>query len=1067
MKRLVCFVFLWSMPALAQFSSAIEGTVTDSSNSAVPDALVTAKNKETGIVRDSKTSSGGFYRISSLGPGTYNVTVTKQGFVLTTHDSVELAVTATVKVDFSLTVGGVSEHVDVMAQTPMLETEQGRVSGLIDKTAVDDLPISGRNPLNLLALQSGVVGRGLSTGLYSGGGSDTFSGETQPLIYAAGQRFEANSYSMDDTSTNDVARNGDTYLVPSSESLEEVRVVSNNFSAEFGRNPGAQVQMLTKAGTNQFHGVGAYYFTDNKLADRTIFSPATLAPARKNLYDFAGGGPIIHNRTFFFVSYEGLRQGGTTTSSAVVETPQFVSLVEQYNPNSIAAFLLKSFPPVGPPTANFKILGSPGAGGLWSTASNGIADEGTVFYTPDVYRNAFQLMVRLDHELRPGKDKIYGTYYRTHNVTLAGGVRPAFNRPTGEWSSFGNINYTHTFSGDKINEFKAGVDQLIGRPDQIDSICYGTCQPALLNIPNVSITGGISGFGVGGFPNGWWQTNYDYRDNFSWAHNKHFIKFGGELRVLHGAAQNTTNYIPSYAFNSLIDFINTNPYTETRLVNPATGVPATVFSQLRINEYAFFVQDDWKVSRRLTINLGLRYENFGTYYDKENTLRNFIFGSGSTMQQQIANGRVGYVNQWYPCECLNFDPRFGFAWDPTGQSKWTVRGGFGLANDRLSTLPAENYRSDPPQVATAILGVPYGTPFTYSLGDYTKPYLGFPVDPALQTGLNPQGGIQGARVTIQAVDPHLKTPVIYNWFLGVQHQLGWKTVFEVDYIGTGAHHLYNSVNINRFAGDLLTNGQFHGYNPAFAAINFVSSTSNSIYDGLTASLKHNMGGGFMLQGNYTFGKVLSDTDSETGTTTWQDAWNRKLERGLATFDTRQRVTINGVWQVPFFNKSGFAPARAVLGGWQLSGVTSIDDGMPINITNSAAYPNGDFNADGQTGGARPNAPLSSLQSSGWTRQQYLSGIFQVSNFPKPTLGTDGNLGRDVYRGPGYAQTDFSLAKKFTIKEKVTALLRADAYNAFNRVNLSPPTTDLSNANFGKVTATNTARLFQVGLRLSF
>src|ERR1017187_5949433 len=927
MKRLVCFVFLWSMPALAQFSSAIEGTVTDSSNSAVPDALVTAKNKETGIVRDSKTSSGGFYRISSLGPGTYNVTVTKQGFVLTTHDSVELAVTATVKVDFSLTVGGVSEHVDVMAQTPMLETEQGRVSGLIDKTAVDDLPISGRNPLNLLALQSGVVGRGLSTGLYSGGGSDTFSGETQPLIYAAGQRFEANSYSMDDTSTNDVARNGDTYLVPSSESLEEVRVVSNNFSAEFGRNPGAQVQMLTKAGTNQFHGVGAYYFTDNKLADPTIFSPATLAPARKNLYDFAGGGPIIHNRTFFFVSYEGLRQGGTTTSSAVVETPQFVSLVEQYNPNSIAAFLLKSFPRVGPPTANFKILGSPGAGGLWSTASNGIADEGTVFYTPDVYRNAFQLMVRLDHELRPGKDKIYGTYYRTHNVTLAGGVRPAFNRPTGEWSSFGNINNTHTFSGDKINEFKAGVDQLIGRPDQIDSICYGTCQPALLNIPNVSITGGISGFGVGGFPNGWWQTNYDYRDNFSWAHNKHFIKFGGELRVLHGAAQNTTNYIPSYAFNSLIDFINTNPYTETRLVNPATGVPATVFSQLRINEYAFFVQDDWKVSRRLTINLGLRYENFGTYYDKENTLRNFIFGSGSTMQQQIANGRVGYVNQWYPCECLNFDPRFGFAWDPTGQSKWTVRGGFGLANDRLSTLPAENYRSDPPQVATAILGVPYGTPFTYSLGDYTKPYLGFPVDPALQTGLNPQGGIQGARVTIQAVDPHLKTPVIYNWFLGVQHQLGWKTVFEVDYIGTGAHHLYNSVNINRFAGDLLTNGQFHGYNPAFAAINFVSSTSNSIYDGLTASLKHNMGGGFMLQGNYTFGKVLSDTDSETGTTTWQDAWNRKLERGLATFDTRQRVTINGVWQVPFFNKSGFAPARAVLGGWQLSGVTSIDDGM--------------------------------------------------------------------------------------------------------------------------------------------
>ncbi len=1067
MKRLAYFLLLLSAPASAQFSSAIEGIVTDASNAAIPDAAVTVKNIATGVVRDSKTSGEGFYRISSLGPGTYNVTVTKQGFVLTTRESVELAVTATIKVDFALAVGGVTERVNVTAEAPLLETEQGRVSGLIEKSQVDDLPISGRNPLNLLALQPGVVGRGLSTGLYSGGGSDTFSGETQPLVYAAGQRFEANSYAMDDTSTNDIARNGDTYLVPSAEALEEVRVVTNNFSAEYGRNPGAQIQMLTKAGTNQFHGVGAYYFTDNHLADRTIFSPSTLTPARKNLFDFAGGGPIIHNRTFFFVSYEGLRQGGSTTSSAVVETPQFVSLVEQNDPNSIAANLLKMFPPVGVPTANFKTIGSPGPNGVWTSANNGIPDEGTVFYTPDVYRNAFQLMVRLDHEIRPGKDKIYGTYFRTHNVTLAGISRPEFNRPQGEWTSFGNINYTHTFSPDKINEFKAGVDQLIGRPDQFNSTCFGQCQPSLLNIPNVSITGGISGFGVGGFPNGWWQTNYDYRDTFSWAHNAHFIKFGGEMRVLHGAAQNTSNYIPSYAFNNLVDFVNANAYTETRLVNPATGVPATVFSQLRINEYAFFMQDDWKVSRRFTLNIGLRYENFGTYHDKENTLRNFIFGSGDTMQQRIANGKVGYVNQWYPCECLNFDPRIGFAWDPTGSSQWTVRGGFGIANDRLSTLPAENYRSDPPTIATAVLGVPYGTPFTYSLGNYTLPNLGYPVDPALQTGLNPQGGIQGARVTIQAVDPNLKTPIIYNWFLGVQHQIARNTIFEVDYIGTGAHHLYNSVNINRFDGDLLTNGQFHGFNPAFAAINFVSSTSNSIYDGVTASVKHQMGGGFMLQGSYTFGKALTDTDSETGTTTWQDAWNRKLERSLANFDTRQRVSINGIWQLPFFAKSDFRPARAVLGGWQLSGVGSIDDGMPINITNSAAYPNGDFNADGQTGGARPNAPVASIQTGGWTRQQYLAGIFQVSNFPIPVLGNDGSLGRNVYRGPGFVQTDLSLAKKFVMMERVTALFRVDAFNALNRVNLSPPVTDLSNANFGKVTATNTARLFQVSLRLSF
>jgi hypothetical protein len=309
--------------------------------------------------------------------------------------------------------------------------------------------------------------------------------------------------------------------------------------------------------------------------------------------------------------------------------------------------------------------------------------------------------------------------------------------------------------------------------------------------------------------------------------------------------------------------------------------------------------------------------------------------------------------------------------------------------------------------------------------------------------------------------------VIYNWFLGAQHQLAPNTVFELDYIGTAGHHLYNAVNINRFEGDLLTNGQFHGFNPAFAAINFTSSGSNSIYDGVTASIKHQMAKGFSIQGSYTFGKALTDTDSETGTTTWQDAWNRKLERGLATFDTRQRVIINGIWRLPFFKTSGFAPARAVFGGWQLSAVASMDDGMPINITNSAAFPSGDWNADGQTGGARPNAPAASVQSGGWSRHQYLTGIFTASEFPIPTLGTDGNLGRDVYRGPGYAQTDMSLSKTFKIKEKVNFMLRGDAFNAFNRVNLSAPTTNLSSATFGQVTATNTARLFQLGVRLAF
>jgi hypothetical protein len=276
------------------------------------------------------------------------------------------------KVDVALTVGAVSERVDVKEQVVLVETEQGRVSGRIEGSQLRELPLNGRNILNLIAIQPGIVGRGLSAGWYSGGGSDSFSGETQPSVFASGQRFEGNNYTLDETSANGEARNGVTNIVPNSEAVEEVRVVANNFSAVDGRNPGAQVQMQTKAGTNQFHGVGAYYFLNNTLAARQVFDPVALPSIRK--HDFAGGGPIIHNRTFFFASFEGLNQGGARTASATVETPQFRDFVLQTRPKSIAAYLLKNFQPIADPTANIRDLGSPIPGSINKDSCTGPPD---------------------------------------------------------------------------------------------------------------------------------------------------------------------------------------------------------------------------------------------------------------------------------------------------------------------------------------------------------------------------------------------------------------------------------------------------------------------------------------------------------------------------------------------------------------------------------------------------------------------------------------------------------------------------------------------------------------------
>ena len=309
MGRLFLYLLVAATPIFSQFSSAIQGTVTDQTGATVPEASVTVTNTSTGITREAKTSAEGFYRVSTLGQGIYTVRVEKTGFRSEMQQSLELASNAVSKVDFTLSPGNVSERVEVTASAPEIETEQGRVTGQITSKQIKELPISGRNVLNLVALQPGVVGRGISAGLYSGGGSDTFSGETAPSVFASGQRMEGNNYTLDDTSTNGDARNGVTNVVPNAESVEEVRVVANNFSAVDGRNPGAQIQMQTRGGTNQFHALGAYYFTNNTLAARSIFDPSVLPGARKHLTDFAGGGPILRNRTFFFASYEGLWQG--------------------------------------------------------------------------------------------------------------------------------------------------------------------------------------------------------------------------------------------------------------------------------------------------------------------------------------------------------------------------------------------------------------------------------------------------------------------------------------------------------------------------------------------------------------------------------------------------------------------------------------------------------------------------------------------------------------------------------------------------------------------------------------
>ena len=304
------------------------------------------------------------------------------------------------------------------------------------------MPLSGRNLYNLIALQPGVTGKGVSASISGGGGADdSFAGESAPRINASGQRDEANNYTVDQTSTNGVARGGITNLTPNTESVEEVRVVSNNFSAVDGRSPGAQVQVITKSGTNQFRGSGSYYFQGDQLTAKNVFE-TSVPKFDKNQFGYSLGGPIVKNQLFFFTSYEGLRQTGARGSTFTVETPEFRNFILSTRPNSIAAQLLRNFAPAVDPTTDFRDLGSPAPGANTIGPPDGIIDVGSAFFVPEGWRRGNQFNIRGDYELRPGKDRLYGNFYRTNSYAVTGGIRPPFNRPTPNTTHFGNVNYT-------------------------------------------------------------------------------------------------------------------------------------------------------------------------------------------------------------------------------------------------------------------------------------------------------------------------------------------------------------------------------------------------------------------------------------------------------------------------------------------------------------------------------------------------------------------------------------------------------------------------------------------------
>ena len=478
-------------PASAQFSGAIQGTITDSQKAVVADAVVMVTNTQSGVTRESVTTSDGVFRVLSLGPGAYRVEVVKPGFLKALRESVTVGISETVRLDFTLEVSGVQESVTVTTNGAARRDRAGpRVRARRSRCSSRRCRSAARNLYNLIALQPGVTGKGVSASISGGGGADdSFAGESAPRINASGQRDEANNYTVDETSTNGVARGGITNLTPNTESVEEVRVVSNNFSAVDGRSPGAQIQVITKAGTNQFRGSGSYYFQGDKLSAKNVFEtlgaqvrqePVRLQPRRPDREE-----PVVLLHVVRGVAAD--RRPGLDLHRRDPGVPQLHSCrrVRTASPRSCCATLPR--PSIRRPTsATSAVRRQVRTSSAPPTAS---WTSGARSSCPKAGADGNQFNIRSDYELRPGKDRLYGNFYRTNSYAVTGGIRPPFNRPTPNTTHFGNINYTQTFSSSMLNEFRGGVMRLVGLPDT----------PAHLEIPGITITG-ASGFGQSGYP---------------------------------------------------------------------------------------------------------------------------------------------------------------------------------------------------------------------------------------------------------------------------------------------------------------------------------------------------------------------------------------------------------------------------------------------------------------------------------------------------------------------------------------------------------------------------------------
>lgn len=1113
--------------AYGQFSSAIEGTVTDMSDAIIPGAKVTLTNTDTGVSQNAESNSAGSYRFSALGPGHYKVEVSVQGFATVTQENINLTAMRVQEVTVKLPIATQQQTVTVEATPSAVQTDEATIQSVTSAQQVEELPIQGRNIYGVTNQTPGVTGTGLMGS--PAANTDIFYATTTPAIVANGAPNHSNTYLMDGVSLDDSPSGGDAKLVPNPDSVEEVVVSTSNYSAEFGKAASLVTQITTKSGTNKFHGSGFEQYQSNSLTARNEFQNykdpinGYITPYDRNEFGGSFGGPIRKDRTFFFGSYDQVISQTTSTGPVTVEDPAFTNWMKSNLASNLSTTLLSSYTPTvsnkpssvasvanveqqqgGAPDAAHNCADTvndpTGVGPLGMPCNMAMIDtvNGT-FVSP---HNGYQYNGRVDQTFAQSRDRIYGNMYRTHLIgPWDNGVRHAFdiNFPQDAW--FAALNYTHVFSPSILNETGFGYT----RTSVVIPCKYCNLLPTNIN--------GIAGFGDGFSPVGFAQNDFHWRDMVTITRGKHALKTGFEWFHNQDYAPFTIpdNRQQAWGFDTIFDFAADKPDNYgTISFDPKTGGTANNNRYFLDSTYGAYVQDDWKIRQDLTLNLGLRWDATSNPSEARGTLSTLTVPASSDLLTQIEGISVGLNpdpskrRPFIDHKKTYFAPRFGFAWRPFDSKYWSVRGGAGIFFDRGgNTNWSDTETANPPidanfNASVHTPGSPQPPAFSLCT-NATFPY-NCPLPAGLTTTLpplNPRGGY-GLYNNIGGPDPHLKMAYLENYFLGIQRAFGSKWIAEADYVHSNSIHEYSITNMNRVDGvNTVTYNGAGGYtetlgplpNPYFSAINYTTNRDGSNYNGFTTFVRKSFDKGFSFQVAFTAQKTIDLMSTVPGQQKGAeysvviDAYNVKAQRGISSQDTPKQLSYNGLWIIPTSGmKSGLM--KEIVGGWELSTLGTLMSGFPATVYTSS--PQDDFNLDGFNYDL-PNKP-SQWPPKGMSRSQFLNGTFKTTDFPLPVdsngvpLGHEGNIGRNTVRGPGFAQTDAALAKNMKLpwfsKESSNLQFRVDMYNAFNRVNLQGWDTNLADGgvdattgqafgNFGKATGVAQARTLQLSTKFVF